>query len=183
MGEIVEVQAETELAIVGAEAHDIAKGVEILRLAVRSETHHFVFVAEFQEAEILGHGAVVEAEGVGKCDGAINVHAVAAAGAPHGTGEITEAVGGKQRGMLKRRNEVSAGEMGLVVLDAMKGGFYFRGVTFKGPRERRGNAREFRDDPDALAGKGRHPQGIEELGGEPRVGISRDGHMIEIRKR
>ncbi len=84
--------------------------------------------------------------------------------------------------MLKRRNEVSAGEMGLVVLDAMKGGFYSRGVAVKGPRERRGNARKFRENPDALAGKGRHAQGIEDLGGEPRVGISRDGHMIDFGK-
>src|SRR5208337_2175917 len=156
--------------------------VEILRLAVSSETHHFVLVAEFQEAEILRHGAVVQAKGVGKRDGPVDVHAIAVAGAPHGTGEITEAVDGKQRGMLKRRNKVSAGEMSLVVLDAMKGGFYFRGVTVEGPSERRGNAREFRDDPDTFAGKGRHAQGIVEVGGFPRVGISRDGYVIDVRE-
>ena len=115
----------------------------MLRLAVSRETHHFVFIAEFQEAEILRHGAVVQAERVGKSDGAVDVHAISAARSPHGTREITEAVGGKQRGMFKRRDEVSAGEVSLVVLNAMKGGLYFCGVAVKGRSERRGNARKF----------------------------------------
>src|SRR5580700_12332103 len=125
MREIVEAELEAEIAAVVAEAEDVAEGLEVCGLAVGGEAHHFVLVAEFQEAEILRDRAVIETERMGEDDRAVNAHAVAGAHAPHGAGEIAEAVGGKQGGLLERGNKKSAGEMRLVVLHAVKLRFDF----------------------------------------------------------
>ena len=53
-------------------------------------------------------------------DRAVHLHAIALAGSPHGAGEIAQAVGGKQRGLLKRRDKKRAAQMRLVVFDAME---------------------------------------------------------------
>jgi len=120
MREVVEAELEAEIAAVVAEPEDVAKGFEVRGLAVGGEAHHFVFVAKFQEAEILGDRAVIEAERMGEGDRAVDAHAIAAARAPHGAGEIAEAIGGEQGGVFKRGNEEGAGEMGLMVLHSVK---------------------------------------------------------------
>src|SRR5208283_1738911 len=67
-----------------------------------------------------------------------------------------------------------------MVLDTMKSGFDLRRIAVKGPGKRRRNTGEFRDYPDALAGKGRHTQRIEQLGGKTRKRIARDRHVVNI---
>ena len=114
--EIFQSQAETD-ASVGAD--DLAELLEIGRLAVSGQAHHFVLVAEFAEAQVLRHGRVIHAQGMGKRNRAVDVHAVAPPGSPHGAGEIAEAIRGEQRGLIERRNEKCAGQMRLVMLDAM----------------------------------------------------------------
>src|ERR1700675_706103 len=60
--EVVEAETETVGAGVFVEAHDVAKGVKLIGPAISAETHHFIFIAEFQEAEILGDGAVKKSQ-------------------------------------------------------------------------------------------------------------------------
>ena len=64
------------------------------------------------------------------------------AGSPHGAGEIAQAVGGEQRGLFERRNEKRAGQMRLVMLDAMKFGANLFGRDVERLRQRFGNAHE-----------------------------------------
>ena len=59
--EIVEIQPKLHAAI---GAHDFAKLIEETRSAIGAEAHHFVFIAEFPEAEILSQGGVVQAKRV-----------------------------------------------------------------------------------------------------------------------
>ena len=92
--EIVEAQAETVGARLFIEAHDVAKRIEMLGLPVSAQSHDFVFIAKFQEAQELGDRAVEKSERVRKRDGAMNAHVIAVAGSPHGAGKVAEAVGG-----------------------------------------------------------------------------------------
>ena len=115
--EIFQAQAEADAAV-GAD--DAAEFIEIGRLAICGQAHHFVFVAEFAESQILRHRRVVHPQRMREGDRAVNLHAIAVAGAPHGAGEIAQPVGGKQRGLLKGRNKKRAGQVRLVMLDAMK---------------------------------------------------------------
>ena len=59
MAEIGEVQPEGPIR---QEAHKLAHGVEVGRLAVRSEPHHLVLVAIVRKAEILRERLVEDAE-------------------------------------------------------------------------------------------------------------------------
>ena len=56
MREIIQAEAETRAAI---GQHDAAKFIEKFRLAVSGEAHHFIFVAKFPKAEILGERGVI----------------------------------------------------------------------------------------------------------------------------
>jgi len=89
--EVIEIQAKSDAA---AGAHDAAKFLEIRGLAIGGEAHDFVFIAEFAEAEILRDGAVINSERMRESDRAVDAHAVSVALAPHGAGEISQAVGG-----------------------------------------------------------------------------------------
>src|SRR5271165_6500145 len=120
--EIVKAQAEADAAV---GVNNFSEFVEVSRLAVRGEAHHFVFVAEFPEAEVLRNRGVIHAERMRKGNGPIDMHAIAAAGTPHGAGEISKAVSGKQRGFIEWRYEECAGEMRLVMLDAVILGLNF----------------------------------------------------------
>ena len=80
------------------------------------------------------------------------------AGAPHGAGEIAEAVRGKQRGLFERRNEKRAGQMRLVVLDAVKFRGKFCGIDIERRGERFRNSHELGHHLGALASETRHPQ-------------------------
>ena len=82
-------------------AQNVAKYFKLLRLTVRGQPHHFVFVTELRKAEILCDCRVVQAERVREWNCAVNLHAVADPQAPHGARKIAEAVGGEQERMLE----------------------------------------------------------------------------------
>src|ERR1700686_2153276 len=62
MGEVVEAETETVGARLFVKADDIAKSFKIIGLTVGAKAHHFVFIAEFQEAEILRDSAVKKSQ-------------------------------------------------------------------------------------------------------------------------
>src|ERR1700688_926244 len=161
VGEIIEAQPETVGTGIFIEAHDIAEGFQMIGLAISAEAHHFVLIAEFQEPEILGDRAVKESQRMRKRDGAVDIHVTALANAPHGAGKIAEAIGGEKGGGLERRNKKTTGQMGLVMLDAMKFSFYLLRVSVEGRGERLGNAGKRGENFGALTREGRHPQGID----------------------
>src|SRR5258707_10532155 len=96
--------------------YDVAKFRQKFRVAVRSEAHHFVFVTEFQKAEILRDRTVIKPQRMRKRDRTVNVHAPFEARAPHRTRKIAQSVGGKQRCFFERRTKKCAGKMRDVVL-------------------------------------------------------------------
>src|SRR5580700_6233934 len=179
--EIFEGQREAVAARARVEGDNIAHGLELLRRAVRGETHNFVLVAEFQETKILRDGTVKKSERMRKYHGAIDLHAIARARAPHGAGEIAEAIRGKQRGIFKGRDEKAAGEVRLMVLDAMKFGGEFCGIEIAGGGQSLGNAGEFHEDFGALPSEAGHAQGVPKLGGQTRVRIARNGDVMNFR--
>ena len=164
------------------EGDNIAHGVELLRLAVRGETHDLVLVAEFQKTKILRDGAVEKSQRMRKGHGASDVQAVPRSRTPHGAREIAEAIGGKQRGVFKGRDEIAAGEMRLMVLDAMIFGGEFCGIAIEGGGQGLGNAGEFHEDFGAFTSEAGHAQGIPKLGRQTRVGIARNGDVMNFRR-
>src|SRR5277367_2893392 len=180
MCEVVETQLKTNFAAVGVETHDIAERFHLRGLAIGGKSHDFEFVAKFQKAEVLGNRAVVEAEGMRKGDRTVDIHAIAAANAPHGTGKVSKAVGRENGGIFKRRDEVRAGEMGLMMFYAMEGCIYFYWIGVEGCAERVGNSSKFGEDFGTLARKGRHAHGVPEFCAKASVGIARDSDMIDV---
>src|ERR1700685_2929192 len=118
--EVVEAEAKPIAGSVGVAAEDVAKGFKIFRLPVRDKSHHFVLVAKFRKAKILGNRAVVEPQRVRERDSIVNLHAIARTSAPHGAREIPQAVRRQQGRALEWRNEESARQMRLMVFDAME---------------------------------------------------------------
>src|SRR5580704_2752940 len=102
------------------ESHNVAKHVERFRLAIRRQAHHLIFVAIFQESEILRDRAVVKTKRMRECDRAVDLHARTGAATPHRAREIAKPIRGQQCRLLKWGDEKGAGEMRLVMLDAMK---------------------------------------------------------------
>src|SRR2546423_4293708 len=144
--EIFESKAKIFSASIRVKPHYVPKGFELLRLAVRRQAHHFVFVAKFQESEILRHGRVVQSKGMGKRDGIFNLHAIARTDTPHRAGEITQAIRGKQSRLLKWGYKESARQMGLVMLYTMKFSRDTCRIDLKTARERLANSGELRQD-------------------------------------
>jgi hypothetical protein len=93
VNKIFQAKLEAWTAGVGVEVNNVAKALQLLRLAVRRQTHHFVLITEFQKTQILGHRAIKNSQRMRERDGASNLHMTAAASAPHGAGKIAEAVG------------------------------------------------------------------------------------------
>src|SRR6266702_3333134 len=139
-----EIQPQKKFASVRTriKAHDVAESFELFRLPVSGEPHDFVFVAKFQKAKILRDGCVKKPERMRKDHRSADEHAMALAHAPHGAGEIAESVGGQQRSAFEWRAVKAAGEVRLVVLDAVKLGADFFGIRLKRPSQRLGNARK-----------------------------------------
>src|ERR1700737_5027188 len=150
VGEVVEAETETVTTRIFVEADDVAKGFKLIGPAIGAEAHHFVFIAEFQEAEILGDGAVKKSQRMRERDGAVNVHAVAVSNAPHGAGKIPEAIGGEKSGGLKGRNKKTAGQMSLMMFVAVKFSFCFLRVSVERRGERFGDASKGSENLGAL---------------------------------
>ncbi len=141
--------------------HDVAKSLQVLRMAISAETHHFVFIAEFQEAQKLRDGAVKQSQRMRKRHRALNVHAIAVAHTPHGAGKIAQTVGGNQRRLFERRNKKTAGQMRFMMLDAMKSGFQaFCDRSSNAAAKRFRYSGKGSQNLSALPGKRRHPQRI-----------------------
>ena len=129
---------------------------------------------------MLGDGRVIHSERMRESDGALDVHARAFARAPHGAGEIAEAVGGKQRRLIERRNVERAGQVRAMVLDAMELRAQALDVGVEGLGHGFGDADELLEHLGAFAGKARHAQGVEQLGAEPGPGIARHGDVVHV---
>jgi hypothetical protein len=80
----------------------------------------------------------------------VDIHVAALTNAPHGAGKIAEAIGGEKGGGLEGRNKKTAGQMGLMMLNAMKFSFYFLWVSVEGRGERLGNAGKCSDNLGTL---------------------------------
>src|SRR5579864_439094 len=117
MREIAKVETETDGTF---GANDVAKFVEKRRRAISGEAHYFVFITKLPEAQILRHRRVEHPERMRKCDGAIDANLRTFADSPHGAGEITQTVRREDGGTLKRGDEKRAGQMRLMVFNAMK---------------------------------------------------------------
>src|SRR5215831_3289614 len=152
---VIEPEAEPVAAGAILETHDVAKEFQLFGLSVGGQPHDFVFVAKFQEAKILRDRAVKESQRMRKRNGPFDFHAAAAAGSPHSAGKITEAVSGEQRGAIERRTKKAAGQVRLVMLDAMEFRSDSPGMGVEGLRQRFRNALEFHQNFGALTRKGR----------------------------
>ncbi len=115
--EVIEAQGEARAAV---GPNDALKFVEEFRLSVRGEPHHFVFVAKFPKPEVLRERCVIHPQRMRESDRSVHVEPVAGARSPHGAGKISQAIGGKHGSVLEGRNEKSARQVSLVVLDAME---------------------------------------------------------------
>ena len=120
MAEELEVQFEGAIAL---QAHDPTHLLEKLWLAVRRQSHDFVFVAVVRKAEILGERRIKDSERVGEINAAIDPNAVRSSDAPSDAGEITEAIHGKHDRVGKRRYKIGGREVCQVMFDVMNFGF------------------------------------------------------------
>ncbi len=177
MREVLEAEAEAEGAIA---AKDAAKLGKMRRLAVRRQAHHFEFVAEFPEAEVLGDRAVVHAQGMRESHRAVHLHAITLAGGPHGTGEIAQTVSGEQCGLLERRDEERTRQERAVVLDAVELRAQALRIGFECLRERFRDTDEFCQHLGAFSGEARHAHRKEQLGAEAGPRVSRHGYVIDF---
>ena len=102
---------------------------------------------------------------------------------PHRAGEIAEPVGRENRGAVERRDEIRAGHVGRVVLDAMKSAQrIFSGATSKADaRSSRMPAKRF-ITRSAVERKPRHAHGVAEFRAEARPRIARHGDVIHFRQ-
>ena len=112
----------------------------------------------------------------------MHLEAIALARSPHGAGEISQAIGRKHGGAFKRRNEKSARQVSLVVLDAMEFRANRVGIGAECLRQRIGNSHEFREYLGAFPRKSRHPQRVKKLGAQARPGIPGNGDVIDFRE-
>src|SRR3974390_170390 len=85
--------------------------------------------------------------------------------------------------MIERRNEVAAGQVRLVVLDAVEGGVDLFGIAVKRLGQRFRNPRKFGEDLGALLRERRHTDRVKQLGGEAGERVPGPRDMVDIRKR
>src|SRR5690348_6373882 len=99
MREIFQAQMEAgELVVV---AQNVAKYFKSLRLTVRGQAHHFVFVTELRKAEILRDCGVIQAERVWERDCASDLHPIADPQAPHSACKVAQTISGEQESVLE----------------------------------------------------------------------------------
>src|ERR1700722_3502074 len=92
MREIFQAQVERQRPV-GMD--DEQKLLQKFRLAVSRQAHHFVFVAEFPEADVLGQRGVIHSQRMREPNFAEWMHFRPFAKRPHATCEISQTVGGK----------------------------------------------------------------------------------------
>src|SRR6266478_9646917 len=84
--------------------------------------------------------------------------------------------------MLEGRNEESARQVRLVMLDAMKFCRDLFGIGVKGRSQGLRNTDEFRKHFDTSPRERGHAQSVKKFRAQPRVRISRHGNMIDVRE-
>src|SRR6266478_82295 len=163
--------------------NDVAKLLQKFWLAVSGESHYFVFVTKFQEAEILRHRAVIKSKRMRKRNRSVNFHAPAETRTPHRARKIAQSVGGKQRSLFELRTIKSTRQMRNVVLDAMKLRGKGGGIGSERSGQRFANPCEFRENFHSFSRKGRHAQRVQQFCAQSRVGISRNRNVMHILQR
>src|SRR3954470_7178609 len=78
--------------------HEVAEVVEIARLAERRKRHHLVLIGGVQEAKVLRHALVEQAEGMRQMDLAEPLQPVAGTAGVTGRGLLAAAVERQYRG-------------------------------------------------------------------------------------
>src|SRR6266550_7694137 len=101
-------------------ANDLAKLIDKTRLAVRRKSHHLPFIAIMRKADELRRSCIDYARGMRILNLSQHIDRIPFSPCPHGRDEITEAIDGKQRGTLERRNKEGAGKMSSMVFDIVK---------------------------------------------------------------
>ena len=115
-----------------------------------------------------------------KRHGSIDLEAVAFSSRPHRTRKVSQAVGGKHRRLIERRDEKGAGQMREVVLDAMVlGANRLRaGITSSG--ELLVNAGKTPQCPEAIESETGHAHGINQLRPDTSPGITWNGDVLNL---
>ncbi len=122
-GVVASKPCEIELVGAVADADDVSKFVEVFGRAVGGEAHDFVFVAGAKESEVVGDGAVEDAEGVGVVDVELGLDGGALADAAPGGCELADVVDGEDGGGVVGTDEERAGGVGGVVVHVDDGAF------------------------------------------------------------
>src|SRR5260370_31349764 len=102
----------------------------VIWVAVRRESHHFVFVAVGVEADELRQRRIKNSERMREVNTFVNFHGVAAANSHRCAGEIAEAVDGNTRGFVETRNQEGRSEMREMMFDVMDLRFERNSVRF-----------------------------------------------------
>src|SRR5438105_505601 len=122
MSEIVQIQLELSTR---EENQNIAKTVEVARLAIRSQPHHLPLLAILAKAQILRRRGIKEAEAVRVLDPVPHLQAPTLAPTNHGAHKIAEAVNREQSRPFERRDEECARHVRLMVLHIVEHGAQF----------------------------------------------------------
>ncbi len=100
-------------------ATQLVHRLDVTRLAVRRKAHDLALVAVLRKAEPLRDGRVEDPERVREQDAVEHAEARAAPMRENRAREVAEAVDGEDGGLLERRDEEGAGDVGLMVLDVV----------------------------------------------------------------
>ena len=161
---------------------ELADLVDAGRLAVGRQPHHLELVAVVEEPEVLRDGRVEHPQRVREVDPVEHLDVVPAPDGLRGRDEVAEPVDGSHGGLVERRAEKGAGEVGRVVLHVVHW------------RERLRNAERVRQRPLDLADgplvlepvedeRDRRPllEREERLLREVRLGVAADGDVGHLR--
>src|SRR4051794_26575635 len=81
----------------------------VFRLAIRRQSHQFVFAAIDLEAAVVGEGRIEQPQRVGKTHLLSELDLITSANAPSGGGPFADAVDRQNRGLVIRRWKEGAG--------------------------------------------------------------------------
>lgn len=99
------------------QADDLLEFVQVARLTIGRQCHHLVLIARTQEAEVVGHRFIEQAQRVRHVDLAEDLEFAAFGGAVAGGRLLAAAVERHHRAAIEGRGQKRAGRVGQVVLD------------------------------------------------------------------
>jgi hypothetical protein len=182
VGEVVQPELEQRPVELDEPAHL----VEVHRLAVRSEAHDLSLVAVVREAEPLRDRRVEDPERVREENPVEHLELVVAPVREHRAREVSEAIDRHHRGLVVRRDEERARDVGLVVLDvvelrAQRPGLDVQGVREDGPDV--AHPRRVLESRFQVARRRRPPDRSQQLLREVRARVAADRYMVELGRR